>query len=158
MVHDRISRDKMNVMKLVGLLLALASISVAAAADKAQDKPQVQGKLLDRNGYLCQNCFFGASTYYFCFEADSKVLIGYEKIPTMNWADPSANWLTKVHKSWQPGLSPGQLAEGQPIPLRYDDKYIWITGASGKQVRLTQDYSTDIFVGSQQCRAAVKKK
>jgi hypothetical protein len=55
-------------------------------------------------------------------------------------------------------LSEGQLTEGQTIPMRYDDKYIWITGALGKQVRLTQDYSTDIFIDNQKCRAAVKKK
>lgn len=147
----------MNSMRPVVLFFALACISFAAASDKPQDKPPVQAKLLDHNGYSCANCFFGSSTYYFCFEAGDKVLIGYEKIPTMNWTDSSTNWLTKVHKSWQPGLSEGQVSEGQPIPLRYDDKYIWITGANGKQVKLTQDYSTDIFIGSRQCRAAVKK-
>jgi hypothetical protein len=141
-------------MKSVFLFLGLACVSFG----KAPDTPPVQAKLLDHNGFLCESCFFGAATYYFCFEADNKVLIGYEKIPTMNWVDPSSNWLTKVHKSWQPGLSQGQLSETQAIPLRYDDKHIWITGTTGKQVRLTQDYSTDIFIDNQKCRAAVKKK
>jgi hypothetical protein len=120
---------------------------------KAPDTPTVQGKLLDQNEYSCSNCFFGASTHYFCFEADNKVLIGYEKIPTMNWRDPDTNWLTKVHKSWQPlGAQP------DTIPLRYDDKDIWLTGPTGKQVKLKQDYSTDIFINNQRCRAAVNKK
>lgn len=144
----------MKTMKPFALLFAFACISFAA---KPPDTPQVQAKLLDHNGYSCANCFFGASTYYFCFEAGDKVLIGYEKIPTMNWTDSSTNWLTKAHKSWQPGLSESQVSEGQPVPLRYDDKYIWITGANGKQVRLTQDYSTDIFISNRHCRDAVKK-
>jgi hypothetical protein len=144
----------MRSMKPVVLFLAFAWLSFGAAPDR----PQVQGKLLDHNGLLCNNCFFGSATYYFCFEADGKVLIGYEKIPTMNWVDPSTNWLTKVHKSWQPGLTEAQVSSGEAIPLSYDDKYIWITGASGKKVRLTQDYATDIFIGSRQCRDAVKKK
>jgi hypothetical protein len=126
---------------------------VAAALAATPDKPQVQGQLLDRNEYLCANCFFGASTYYYCFEADSKILIGYQKIPTINWRDDASNDLTKVHKSWAP-----LAAEGKDVPLRYDEKHIWITKPDGKTVRLTQDYNTDIFVNNSQCRAAVKKK
>lgn len=140
-------------------VLAAAAVSVPCSFGAAvPDTPPVQAQLLDHNEYLCSNCFFGASTYYFCFEADNKVLIGFEKIPTMNWIDPNANWLTKVHKSWQPGVTRNQESEAQTIPLRYDDKHIWLTGPNGKRVKLTQDYSTDIFINNPQCRAAVKKK
>lgn len=138
-------------MKLVCTFFAFVLI----ALPKVPDTPEVQAQLLDRNEYQCNNCFFGASTYYFCFAADNKVLIGYEKIPTMNWIDPNKDWLTKVHKSWQPALS---ASEAKTIPIRYDEKHIWLTGPTGKPVRLTQDYSTDIFLNNQQCRAAVKKK
>jgi hypothetical protein len=131
------------------ILLAFVTAALAAAPDK----PQVQGQLLDHNEYLCSNCFFGASTYYYCFEADNKILIGYQKIPTLNWQDPASNDLTKVHKSWAP-----LAAEGQAVPLRYDDKYIWVDRPGGKPVRLKQDYNTDIFVNNSQCRGAVKKK
>jgi len=149
----------MRIMKPVRTFFAFVfAFSVTCSFAAAPDKPQVQAQLLDSNEYACANCFFGAGTYYFCFGADNKVLIGYEKIPTMNWIDPSANWLTKVHKSWQPGLSKDQTAEGQTVHLRYDEKHIWLTGPNGKQVRLTQDYTTDIFLNNQQCRAAVKKK
>ena len=55
-------------------------------------------------------------------------------------------------------LSKEQDVEGQTVPLRYDEKHIWLTGPKGKQVKLTQDYTTDIFLNNQQCRAAVKKK
>ena len=136
-------------MKSGLILLAFAVVALAAAPDK----PQVQGQLLDHNEYLCSNCFFGASTYYYCFEADKKILIGYEKIPTLNWQDPASNDLKKVHKSWTP-----LTAEGQTVPLRYDDKYIWVDRPGAKAVRLKQDYNTDIFVNNSQCRSAVKKK
>src|SRR5580698_8374679 len=133
-----------------GLILLAFAFGVLAATP---DKPQVQGQLLDHNAYLCNNCFFGASTYYYCFEAGNKILIGYQKIPTLNWQDPASNDLTKVHKSWSP-----LDAEGKDIPLRYDDKYIWVDRPGAKAVRLKQDYNTDIFVNNSQCRGAVKKK
>lgn len=136
-------------MKSVFVLLALAIVSSAAPAEK----PQVQAQLLDSNSYLCANCFFGASTYYYCFEADHKILIGYDKMPVLNWQDPASNDLAKLHKSWKP-LKP---EEGQTVQLRYDDKHIWVT-ANGRTFKLKQDYMTDIFVNNRQCRSAVRKK
>jgi hypothetical protein len=134
-----------------------AFVLIASAAQPAwaatPAKPEVQAQLLDRNEYLCDNCLFGSSSYYYCFEADNKILIGYQKVPVINWKDPASNDLTKLHKSWEPWTS-----EGQMVPLRYDDKYIWLTRPDGKQVKLKQDYTTDIFINSQQCRTAVKKK
>jgi len=132
-------------------LLFFALVIAALAA--TPDKPQVQGQLLDHNEYLCSNCFFGASTYYYCFEADKKILIGYQKIPTLNWKDQASNDLTKVHKSWAP-----LTTEGQTVELRYDDKNIWVTRPNGKTVKLKQDYTTDIFVNNNQCRSVIKKK
>src|ERR1700723_3757030 len=100
-------------MKSAIIFFALVIASLAATPDK----PQVQGQLLDHNEYLCSNCFFGASTYYYCFEADNKILIGYQKIPTINWKDDASNDLTKVHKSWTPWTAGGGTAEGKTIPL-----------------------------------------
>jgi hypothetical protein len=136
-------------MKSSFLFFAFALAALAAAPDK----PQVQGQLLDHNEYLCSNCFFGTDTYYYCFEADNRILIGYQKTPTLNWKDEASNDLTKLHKSWKPWT-----AEGQSVPLRYDDKYIWVTKPDGKTVRLKQDYKTDIFVNNNQCRSVVRKK
>jgi hypothetical protein len=138
-------------MKSAFLLLVCVFAGAAMAA--APDLPQVQGQLLDHNEYLCSNCFFGASTYYYCFEAGDKILIGYQKIPTLNWKDAASNDLTKVHKAWAPFSS-----ENQPVPLRYNNKNIWIERAGSKRVKLTQDYNTDIFVNNSACRQAVKKK
>ena len=131
------------------LFLALVLSSFAAAPDR----PQVQAQLLDQNQYLCSNCFFGPSSYYYCFEADNKVLIGYQKTPTLNWKDPNSNDLPKVHKGWA-----AWVPEGKTVPLSYDDKFIWVTRPDGKAVKLKQDYSTDIFVNNGKCRSAVKKK
>jgi hypothetical protein len=133
-----------------GYLLFIFALAALAASP---DTPQVQGHLLDRNQYLCSNCFFGANTYYYCFEAGDKILIGYQKTPTLNWKDESANNLTRLHKSWKPWT-----AEGENISLRYNDKNIWVTRPDGKTVKLKQDYSTDIFVNNSQCRSVVKKK
>lgn len=136
-------------MKSGFIFFAFAVAALAAAPEK----PQVQGQLLDHNEYLCSNCFFGASTYYYCFEADNKILIGYQKVATLNWKDETSNDLVKVHKSWAPWA-----AENNMVPLRYDDKFIWVTRNDGKTVKLKQDYNTDIFINSTQCRGAVKKK
>jgi hypothetical protein len=129
------------------LFLALAFTSLAAAPDRKQ----VQAEVLDHNEYLCSNCFFGSSKYYYCFEADNKTLIGYQSTPTLNWKDSSRNNLVKAHKAWAV-WSP----EGKTIPLSYDDKFIWVTRPDGKSVKLKQDYATDIFVDNAKCRAAVK--
>jgi len=136
-------------MKSALLLFALIGGAVAAGPDK----PTVQGKLLDSNEYLCSNCFFGANKYYYCFEADTKVLIGYQKVPVLNWKDPESNDLEKLHGAWRQWKK-----EGQTVPLRYDAKDIWVTQPDGKQVKLKQDYSTDIFVNNSECRKAVRNK
>jgi hypothetical protein len=141
----------MDVMKFVCIFFALTAFAAAPTA------PQVQAQLLDENEFACANCFFGATTYYFCFADGNKILIGREKIPTMNWIDPDKNWLTKVHKSWQPAISKDNAAGNPTVPLRYDEKYIWLTGPNGKQMKLTQDYTTDIFINNQKCRAAIQK-
>lgn len=130
------------------LFLALVFTSFAAAPERKQ----AQAEVLDHNERLCNNCFFGPSTYYYCFKADDKVLIGYQKTPTLNWVDPKTNNLVKAHKGWATWAP-----EGATLSLSYDDKNIWVTRPDGKQVKLTQDYTTDIFVNNRQCRAAVKK-
>src|ERR1700743_2626798 len=134
-------------MKPALLFLALALTAFGAAPDR----PQVQAKVLDHNAFLCSNCFFGAHTYYYCFEADNKILIGYQKTPTINWQDDASNDLPKVHKNWAEWKP-----EGETLQLRYDDKNIWVTRPNGKSVKLKQDYTTDTFVNTRQCRAAVK--
>jgi hypothetical protein len=134
------------------LLLALAVPASFGKADRPQPN-EAQAQLLDHGEYLCNNCLFGTSDYYYCFKAGDKILIGHNKIPGVNWQGPDKNYLTKAHKAWQPWQ-----AEGASVNLKYDNKYIWLPRANGKDVRLTQDYEKDIFIKSPECRAAVKKK
>jgi len=119
----------------------------------AADRPQVQAQLLDHAEIPCANCFFGPSYYYYCFEADNKILIGYQRTPVINWQDESKNYLTKVHRGWTAWTPPGQT-----LPISYDDKHIWVTRPEGKPVRLKQTYSRDVFTANNQCQDAVRTK
>ena len=147
-----------------------APVSFAAQADRQQ----VQAQLLDHAEFLCANCFFGASEHYYCFAADNKILVGYQKTPVLNWQDKSKNYLTRVHRGWAAWIAPGQT-----VQLGYDDKHIWVSRAEAKpagrdfwdhvkaigvwmsrednrQVRLTRSPMRDIFTGNDRCRTADK--
>jgi hypothetical protein len=132
-----------------------ATLAVPASFGKAADRQQAQAQVLDRAEYLCDNCLFGPSYYYFCFSADNKILIAYQRIPVINWEDKSKNYLTKVRHKWDVWSAPGQT-----VPISYDDKHIWVTrtDAKGKEneVKMIQNYKTDIFTNDARCRAAVK--
>jgi len=138
----------MNWMLVSVAVLLTASVSFGAAADRQQAQAQV----LDHAEYLCANCFFGTSDYYYCFAADNKVLIGYQRTRVLNWTDESKNYLTRVHHGWDIWTPPGQN-----FSISYDDKHIWVDRPGGKQVRLTQSYSVDVFTNAR-CRSAVKPK
>lgn len=128
----------------------LAAPAILGAAD---GRPQVQARLLDHAELLCDNCFFGPSYYYYCFEADSKILIGYHRTRVLNWEDKSKNYLTKVHKAWTVWTPASET-----MPISYDDTHIWVAGPSGKPIKLTQSYSRDIFTTNDRCREAVRSK
>jgi hypothetical protein len=151
-----------------------ASLATSISFGAAADRQQAQAQLLDRAEFLCDNCFFGASDYYYCFAADNKILVGYQRTPVLNWQDKSKNYLAPVHPSWAAWSAPGQT-----VPISYDDKHIWInrvkpptrgfwghlkalafwaSRADGKQVRLTQSSIRDIFIHSDQCWGADKAK
>ena len=132
----------------VSALLAAPAIFGAAV-----ERPQVQARLLDHAELLCDNCFFGPSYYYYCFEADNKILIGYQRTRVLNWEDKSKNYLTKVHKSWKVWTPPGET-----VPISYDDMHIWVAGPNGKPLKLTQSYSRDVFTTNDRCRETVRTK
>src|SRR5271170_8019585 len=107
----------------IGMSVSLAALlAVPASFGAAAERKQVQAQLLDHAELLCDNCFFGPSYYYFCFAADNKVLIAYQRTPVINWEDKSKNYLTRVHRQWAAWAAPGQT-----VPISYDDKYIWVT-------------------------------
>jgi hypothetical protein len=128
----------------VGVLLAAGVLSA-----KTPDLVQAQAQILDHAEFLCDNCFFGASDYFFCFAADNKILVAYQKTPVLNWEDPSKNYLAKVYHTWAPWANPGAT-----VPISYDDKYIWVYRANGKKVKLHRSSVRDIFTNNAQCRQA----
>ena len=146
--------------------LIAASISCGSAAER----PEAQAHLLDQAEFLCANCFFGASNYYYCFEVDNKILVGYQKTPVLNWQDKSKNYLAPVHPAWAVWTPPGQT-----VPISYDDKHIWISRdrparqgfwshmrgfafwvsrGDDKRVKLTRSPMRDIFTHNDACRTA----
>jgi hypothetical protein len=144
----------LNAGVLVRMALCVSALLTAPALFGATaDRPQVQARLLDHAELLCDNCFFGPSYYYYCFEADNKILVGYQKTRVMNWEDKSKNYLTKAHKAWTVWTPPGET-----VPISYDDMHIWVAGPNGKPVKLTQSYSRDVFITNDRCREAVRAK
>jgi hypothetical protein len=133
------NRSNLRRFLLPALFLGIA-IAAPASFGAKDNTTDVQAVMLDHNEFPCQNCLFGVADYYFCFDASSKILIGYDKVRTQT--------RRKV---------PTDLMErGKTVPLRFDDKYIWVKQANGKELRLTQDYTKKIFLSSDRCQRAVK--
>jgi hypothetical protein len=143
----------MKSVRYVRALCLAVTLLVPTAFGASADRQQAQAQVLDQAELLCANCFFGTSDYYFCFAADNKILIGYQATPVINWQDNSKNYLTRVHRSWMAWTAPGQT-----VPISFDEKHIWVARPDGKQVKLTQSYSRDVFTNSAQCKSAVKVK
>jgi hypothetical protein len=134
---------------LVSVCLA-AALAAPAAYGAKPEPPTVQAQVLDHAEVLCANCFFGPSYYYYCFAADNKILVAYQRTQVLNWVDPNKNYLTKVHKGWSVWNAPGQT-----VPISYDDKHIWVTRDNGKKVKMIQSNTRDIFTGNDRCKAPV---
>jgi hypothetical protein len=149
-----------------------AALSASLSFGAPADRQQVQAQLLDHAEFLCANCFFGPSDYYYCFATDNLVLIGYQRTPVLNWEDKSKNYLAPVHRAWAAWTAPGQT-----VPISYDDKHIWVSRAdvkevrrgvwahvkligvwvsreNSKQVKLRRSSLRDNFVNNDRCRAA----
>jgi hypothetical protein len=139
----------MNAPSYIRSIIVAAALAIPVSLGVAADRQQVQAQVLDHAEFLCANCFFGASDYYYCFAADNKVLIGYQRIRVMNWRDTSKNYLASAIPEWAAWTAPGQT-----VPIGYDDKHIWVSRADGKQVKLTQSPLRDIFINNDRCRNA----
>lgn len=125
----------MNLMRLFLVLIALAAANSFGASDQTA---RTQATLLDHNAFLCDNCLFGMNDYYFCFQAGDKILIGHDKVRTQ-----------MKHKN------PSELiGTGKSLPIRYDDRFIWVAPEGSKEIKLKQDYATQIFLNDKKCQAA----
>jgi hypothetical protein len=137
--------EKMNVplrLTIVVTALLTVSLTVESKDKKREASTQAQAVLLDHSEYLCKNCFLGNSDYYFCFDVNSKILIGHEKVRVQTRRQTPDNLLGE---------------RGQTVPIRYDDQYIWIIGPNGKDQRLTQDYTKKLFTVSDTCQKAANQ-
>ena len=127
-------------MKGFAVLFCVAAGLLVPVSFGATEGQTMQATMLDHNEYPCDNCLFGIGDYYFCFAANDKILIGHEKIRT------------QMRKHVPEAL----MERGKTLPIRVDDKYIWVPQAKGKDLRLTQDYTKKIFLDNDSCQAAVK--
>jgi hypothetical protein len=148
-----------------------ASLAAPLCFGAAADRQQAQAKVLDHAEFLCDNCLLAASQYYYCFEAGSQILIGYQSTPVMNYTDKSKNYLAAVRPSYTPWGAPGQA-----VPISYDDKHIWVSRpetppakqttlghlkafafwashGDSKQVKMKRSNIHDIFLHNEACRA-----
>src|SRR5579871_3772283 len=115
---------------LLGRICAAALLTAPFCLPAPPPRHEVQAQLLDQAALLCDNCFFGASNYYYCFGADNMVLIGYQRTPVVNWWDKSKNYITPAHPSWTALDAPTAT-----VPISYDDKHIWVNRADQEAVQ-----------------------
>jgi hypothetical protein len=161
-------------LAIIAFASALFGLGTAPCLAASPAPTQAQAQLLDHAEMLCDNCFFGASKYFYCFAADNKILIGYQKTPVLNWQDPSKNYFTPVRPKWA-AWGPA----GETMPIAYDPKHIWVARPEGasphgfwsnvkafaiwstrgksKKVRLTRSSMGDIFKDAR-CQAAAPRK
>ena len=107
----------------------------------AADRQQAQAQVLDHAEVLCDNCFFGPSYYYYCFAADQKVLIGYQRTQVLNWEDKSKNYLTKVHSGWKVWNAPGET-----VPVSYDDQILGVRAVAANGLRSVAAYPMPVRI------------
>jgi len=160
---------RMSPFAALSLLALVPALFVQPLFAAPPPRHEVQAQLLDQAAYLCDNCFFGAHDYYYCFATDDTVLIGVQRTPVVNWWDKKQNYLTPVHPSWT------QLdAPTEKMSVSYDDKHLWVNRADqeavqkagGKlhavikesmDVRLRLDYKHDVFT-NKRCHDAIRAK
>ena len=172
----RLKKETMNsysyLRSVLRISVCAASLAAFVSFSSAAERQHAQAQLLDHAAFLCQNCFFGPSDYYYCFAVDDQVLIGYQRTPVLNWQDKSKNYLTKVHQGGRPGPRParpcrsamtrstsGSVERKRNRRGGISGAHVkaigsWATRSDGKQVRLTQKSLPDIFTHNDRCRHA----
>jgi len=118
-------------VSLTCFLASLVCVSICLAARPEENKYQ-QGIMIDTGEYdWCHHdCApFDRPTNFFCVQIGDKILIGSR----------SADWI------WMYDSSQMRRFKGQPISIRYDQRSMWIIRTDGKDMRLSQDYSQNVF-------------
>lgn len=102
-----------------------------------------QGTLIDTGEYdWCHyDCApFDRPTLFFCVQVGGEILVG----------SSATDWI------WGYDGSKMFALKGKAVSLRFDHDSIWIIRTDGKEMRLTQNYSRDVFV-SEECSAEVHR-
>lgn len=127
---------------LIDFLAILACGSIGLTARPKAHKYR-QGIMIDTGEYdWCHHdCApFDRPTYFFCVRVGDKTLVGSRP----------ADWF------WMYDSSQMFRFKGQPISIRYDDRWMWIVRTDGKDMRLSQDYSRNVFSRSE-CVAEIHR-
>jgi hypothetical protein len=101
--------------------------SIQGADPKHEDGLLLQAAEHDWCHYDCAP--FDRPTYFYCVKVADKILVGSRK----------ADW------TWMYDTSQLMQFQGSAVALRYDKASIWILRPDGKETRLAQDYSEDVF-------------
>jgi hypothetical protein len=109
------------------VFLALVCCSISANERKYQEGVMLDAAEYDWCHHDCAP--FDRPTYFFCVQANDQVLIGSRK----------ADWF------WMYDSSKMMNFVGKQVSLRYDNDSIWIMRTESKDMRLSRDYSEDVF-------------
>jgi hypothetical protein len=146
---------KLRIRSSIAILICAGTLLAAPIPfKKAKPRTQAQAQVLDHAQFLCSNCFFAPSDYYFCFDTGNQIFVAYQRIPVINWRDKTKNDLTRVPRVrdklalWNPPT--------QSFPISYDEKNIWVSRDNGKQVKLIRSGLSDRFASDARCRPTPK--
>jgi hypothetical protein len=143
---------KLRIRSSIAILICAGTLLAAPIPfKKARPRTQAQAQVLDRAEFLCSNCFFAPSDYYFCFDAGNQIFVAYQRIPVINWHDKTKNDLARVRHKWTVWNPPSQS-----FPISYDEKNIWVSRDNGKQVKLIRSGLSDMFSSDARCRPTPK--
>jgi hypothetical protein len=143
---------KLRISSSIAILICAGTLLAAPISfKKAKPRTQAQAKVLDHAAFLCSNCFFAPSDYYFCFDTGNQIFVAYQRIPVINWQDKTKNDLTRVRHKWTVWDPPSQS-----FPISYDEKNIWVSRDDGKQVKLIRSGLSDMFASDARCRPEPK--
>jgi hypothetical protein len=113
------------------ILTILAWVLICFTVHADENKYQ-QGIMIDTGEY--DWCHYDCApvdrpTFFFCVQVSDQILIGSR----------SADWV------WMYDSSKMLHVKGQPISIRYDEHSMWIIRTDGKDMRLSRDYSQNVF-------------
>jgi hypothetical protein len=122
-------------VELAFVILAMSPFCICCIPAHAARHQYQQATLVDTGEYdVCHyDCQpFDRPTLYFCVHVGNRILVG----------STSTGWIWAYDNSKMLNL------RGKSVLVRYNDHSIWIVRTDGKDMRLKQNYSRDVFADS----------